>query len=175
MARVGLATQEVDWGPKECRQDETLRSPSPERKAKRHLRVLYLFAGVQRRNNIQKYVKQKCRKRKWKLTFKEVDLAQHGVTDDLLEDKNWLPLRKSLNEGEWDTLLATPPCGEFSRAKWANVKGPKPLRSRQHPRGFPELKGAEKRKTDKVSRDIEARYRSVQGGPRLSCRYPVAR
>ena len=38
-------------------------------------------------------------------------------------------------------VAASPPCNTFSRARWANNKGPPPLRMKHCPRGFPWLKG----------------------------------
>ena len=34
-------------------------------------------------------------------------------------------------------MVLTPPCSTFSRAVWANERGPYPMRSFRHPRGFP--------------------------------------
>ncbi len=43
-------------------------------------------------------------------------------------------------------VLMSPPCGTWSRAPWANVFGPRPLRSAGHPWGFPWLEGDRLRK-----------------------------
>ena len=98
----GRQTQEKDWGP-------DLVQP--------HLKVLYLFAGAQRKNDVGKYVRRKAKQKRWRLTFREVDLVRNGSTDDLLDETVWQPLQNSLRRGEWNALLATPPCCEFSRAK----------------------------------------------------------
>ena len=44
-----------------------------------------------------------------------------------------------MKTGEYDAILTSPPCGTFSRARWANRAGPRPLRLRHCPRGFPWL------------------------------------
>jgi hypothetical protein len=47
----------------------------------------------------------------------------------------------SLAAKEWDALIITPPCNTWSRLPWSDSPGPKPLRSRRHPWGFPWLSG----------------------------------
>ena len=42
---------------------------------------------------------------------------------------------------EFQVVIVTPPCNTHSRAVWANSDGPKPVRSRSHPLGFPWLQG----------------------------------
>ena len=48
---------------------------------------------------------------------------------------------ESLAAGEWDVLVITPSCNTWSRLPWSSSPGPKPLRSRRHPWGFPWLTG----------------------------------
>lgn len=43
-------------------------------------------------------------------------------------------------------LVLSPPCSTFSRAPWANNKGPRPVRSSKFPRGLPNLWPHERRK-----------------------------
>ena len=45
---------------------------------------------------------------------------------------------------EFDAVLLSPPCASFSRATWANFKGPRPVRSYEHPRGLESLTPAER-------------------------------
>ena len=47
--------------------------------------------------------------------------------------KQWLTL---IAQANCFALLVTPPCSTFSRAVWATDRGPFPLRSFAHPRGF---------------------------------------
>ena len=37
---------------------------------------------------------------------------------------------------EFDAVLLSPPCASFSRAPWANFRGPRPVRSYDCPRGL---------------------------------------
>ena len=45
---------------------------------------------------------------------------------------------------EFDAVLLSPPCASFSRAPWANFRGPRPVRSYEHQRGLPTLTPAER-------------------------------
>ena len=45
---------------------------------------------------------------------------------------------------EFDAILLSPPCSTFSRAPWANFKGPRPVRSAARPRGLDKLTAAER-------------------------------
>ena len=45
---------------------------------------------------------------------------------------------------EFDAILLSPPCSTFSRARWANFKGPRPVRSAAKPHGLDKLTAAER-------------------------------
>ena len=45
---------------------------------------------------------------------------------------------------EFDAVLLSPPCATFSRAAWANFRGPRPVRSYECPRGLQTLTPAER-------------------------------
>ena len=45
---------------------------------------------------------------------------------------------------EFDAVLLSPPCAIFSRAPWANFRGPRPVRSYDSPRGLQKLTPAER-------------------------------
>ena len=45
---------------------------------------------------------------------------------------------------EFDAILLSPPCASFSRATWANFRGPGPVRSYECPRGLQTLTPAER-------------------------------
>ena len=45
---------------------------------------------------------------------------------------------------EFDAVLLSPPCASFSRAPWANFRGPRPVRSYECPRGLQTLTPAER-------------------------------
>ena len=45
---------------------------------------------------------------------------------------------------EFDAILLSPPCASFSRATWANFRGPRPVRSYKLPRGLEKLTPVER-------------------------------
>ena len=112
-----------------------------QRKADSMMRVLYLYAGERRRADIRAHLTMLSSQHHFKLHMIEKDLLQHGATDDLADDSAWEPLIASITIGEWDIVMATPPCNDHSRARWAITRSPKPHRSRQYVRGFPWLSG----------------------------------
>ena len=70
-----------------------------------------------------------------KVEVVEVDI-RHGKRYDLSQpkvQKRWLQF---ITDGRADALLVTPPCSTFSKAPWANDRGPFPLRSSLCLRGF---------------------------------------
>ena len=72
-----------------------------------------------------------------------VDIQRKPRTD--LSKKNERDkLLKAIRSGENDAILLSPPCSTFSRAAWANFRGPRPVRSYAKPRGFDTLTGAER-------------------------------
>eukprot|EP00435_Cladocopium_sp_Y103_P020829 s3622_g5.t1 len=70
----------------------------------------------------------------------EVDLQRSDDHDMSNEDK-WNELVEKIKASEFDVILTSPPCSTWSRAVWANKLGPRPVRSREYPWGFPWLVG----------------------------------
>ena len=66
----------------------------------------------------------------------ELDIQRDRKSDFTLPrvQKFWL---QKIADNQFFAVIVTPPCSTFSRAPWANDKGPVPLRSRRFPRGFP--------------------------------------
>ena len=65
----------------------------------------------------------------------EVDI-QRSKKMDLTSPKVQKKILQSIDLGIYDAVILTPPCSTFSRAVWANERGPYPLRSFFCPRGF---------------------------------------
>ena len=77
----------------------------------------------------------------------ELDL-RHSRRCDLTRpqvQQRWL---QAIDRGSADSLVITPPCSTFSRATWANDRGPFPLRSARCLRGFTWNSAVRKRKAD---------------------------
>ena len=49
-----------------------------------------------------------------------------------------------IRSGYYDAILLSPPCSTFSRAPWANKKGPRPVRCFENPRGLDSLTASER-------------------------------
>ena len=139
--------------------------PSAASRVRGIFRVCYLFAGVARKADIRDWLEKLCSANGMVLDLTEIDLC-HGAGHDMAEEEQWLRVRSLLEEGVYDTALITPPCSTYSRAPWANKRGPKPVRSRAHPWGFPWLRGAQREKAELgsllVQRALEA-ARSAHG------------
>ena len=60
---------------------------------------------------------------------------------DLLDSSVAERCLREIENSEWDVVLVTPPCSTFSRARCVQP-GPRPLRSRLYPLGFPWLSDA---------------------------------
>ena len=108
--------------------------------ATRTLRVLYLFAGHKRKADMKHYLTMYGKKNNIKVKVYEVDILR-GKRYDLTSMQRKARYLNKVKMGAYDVVIASPPCGTFSRARWANRRGPRPLRLRHCPRGFPWLTG----------------------------------
>ena len=82
----------------------------------------------------------------WTLNFEEIDILREGEGNNLappLVQKQWVDRIRN-----YEIVICTPPCSNFSRAPWANSFGPHPVRSAAYPEGFPWLSGADRDKAD---------------------------
>ena len=60
-------------------------------------------------------------------------------TGDWRDDTHKLVDVHDIRGGAYDLVIVAPPCNTFSRAHFRSGPGPKPLRDREHPEGFPNL------------------------------------
>ena len=109
----------------------------------RTLKVLYIFAGAERKCDLRHYLSVMQEFWHFELSMKEVDLMRSEL-QDVENDDFWQSLMRELDEGLWHLLIITPPCHTHSRAlnSWRTSPGPKPVRSSDYPWGFPWLEGA---------------------------------
>eukprot|EP00435_Cladocopium_sp_Y103_P031679 s3830_g8.t1 len=125
----------------------------------RELRVLYMFSGAPRKSDVRSYLETLCSQQGMTLKMTEVDLLLSDE-HDLSNDSKWSELAAKIKAHEFDVILMSPPCRTWSRAVWANKFGPKPVRSRDYPLGFPWLVGELREKAELgtllVRRCIEA-------------------
>ena len=78
-----------------------------------------------------------------KLHITCVDI-QRRPSIDLAKSKERQRLLTRIRAQEFHAILLSPPCSTFSRAPWANFKGPRPVRSAAKPRGLDKLTAAER-------------------------------
>lgn len=107
---------------------------------------IYFFAGVLRKFDIRFWMEQLCTKHKFRLHMVEVDLLRPGSNNDLAIESTQTEWLDKL--GNFNAVLVTPPCSSYSRATWANNRGPCPVRSALFPRGFPWLNSTNKARAE---------------------------
>ena len=117
--------------------------------------MVYLFAGKRRHSDVAAFLKKAEADGRFTVELHEFDIErspQHDLTDDALWDK----IFDTLKEGCW-CLIVSPPCNTFSRARFQNRHhpGPKPLRTRTWPRGFPWLSHANKLKVEEANTFVD--------------------
>ena len=100
---------------------------------------MYLFAGKRRQSDVASFLQQAHDEGRINLTLEEYDL-ELSPDHDLTDLSIWEDIWATLAEGGW-TLIVSPPCNTFSRARFhfQEWPGPRPLRNFNCPRGFPWL------------------------------------
>ena len=99
------------------------------------LSVLYVFAGKQRKSDVRSYLAQM-----WQGHLDLVELDTERSPDhDVLSGTLWAQVLADIRAGRCKAAFFTPPCNTWSRARFSNRKGPKPMRNREWPWGFPWL------------------------------------
>ena len=121
-------------------QDSKSRGSSTERPGKCFtLKLLYLFAGAERKTSVVSYLRTLVEKLGWQFEAVEVDLKR-GEDDDLTRQSLQDQVIRDISKGKYHVVICTPPCSTWTRARMANKRGPPPLRSREHVWGFPWVK-----------------------------------
>ena len=95
-----------------------------------------MFCGKRRKNSVATFLRKMAALHDIQLEVIELDIQRDRKCDLTLPavQKLWL---SRITSGEFMAVMLTPPCSTFSRAVWANDRGPYPVRSYRHPRGFP--------------------------------------
>ena len=76
-------------------------------------------------------------------TVECVDILR-GAKMDLSRSKVREAYLARIKAGDFDAILLSPPCSSFSRATFANHRGPRPVRCYQSPRGMDTLTSRER-------------------------------
>ena len=141
-----------------------------------HVNVIYLFAGKQRKADIGEFLKAAEQRGLVKLQLKEFDIERQA-DHDLTNQDLWSEIFTLIESGNW-VVIVSPPCNTFSRARFQFLKhpGPKPVRNRTWPRGFPWLSGRDRVAVDEanffVTKSIEAASKSLQHGGHFLLEHP---
>ena len=102
------------------------------------IHVLYVFCGKRRKSDLKACLEELCQSDDLELCITEFDTeldASHDVTDPRL----WKSILLRISESEFNVVIVTPPCSTWSRVRFANLRGPKPVRDFTWPWGYPWL------------------------------------
>lgn len=110
------------------------------------MRILYLFSGQHRKTSVATILKEKSAAAGITVEIEEVDIAIRPADDLSVEEVQKRYLDR-ISKGEFDCVIATPPCSTWSRVRGANCRGPPMVRSKGYPWGFPWV-------ADKFKKDI---------------------
>ena len=116
-----------------------------------HVTVIYLFAGKQRKADIGEFLRAAEQRGLIKLQLKEFDIERQS-DHDLTNQDLWSEIFTLIESGNW-IVIVSPPCNTFSRARFQFLRhpGPKPVRNRTWPRGFPWLSGRDRKSVDEAN------------------------
>ena len=101
--------------------------------------------------------------------MKFVDILRHGSDDDLLDLERQQNFLESIDRGEWDLVIATPPCNTFSRAVFSKSPGPRPRRDVMWPWGFPWLKKEDRVKVDEANNLVTFSFECLRRAALATC------
>ena len=118
--------------------------------------MLYLFAGKPRPGDMTECLHQQAWGYKLRMTCVDI---QRKPKVDLARTQERHKLLARIRAQEFDAILLSPPCSTFSRAPWANFKGPRPVRSAARPRGLDKLTAAERDRCILGNLLIQLRYK----------------
>ena len=116
----------------------------------RQLRALYLFAGAPRKSSIADAFRALSKSSYGSIDFEfvEIDITRNPQEHDLKNPELRSGFLDDIARGIYDLVIASPPCNTWSRAVWANNRGPHPIRSDRYPLGFPWLEKHDRAKAE---------------------------
>ena len=111
------------------------------------MHVLYLFAGVERKADVQHYLIELAKRDNVRLKGLQLDILRNEG-HNLHKEEVWAWVSQQLQEGLVDLFLVAPPCNTHSRARcqYRQHGGPRPLRDFNFPHGYPWLSDANREK-----------------------------
>ena len=128
----------------------------------RTLRVAYFFSGTSRRASIAESLRSRCESAGVRLVIEEIDILVGGAAHNLLDTEAQDKFLQRIEEGDFDCVILSPPCGTWSRANFANDQGPQPCRNRKHPWGLPNLQPKQARRAAMGNEFVHFSIRALQ-------------
>ena len=135
-------------------------------------KVLYLFSGAQRKASVAAFLQEEGRQADMTFEMHEIDI-QNSPEWDLTDRSLQTRLLQEIRQDYYHVVLITPPCSTWFRVRGANCRGPPPIRSREHPWGFPWLSKRHQKDADlgstlirfmiQVLQELELHPSSVDG------------
>ncbi len=117
---------------------------------KRQVRVLYLFAGKERKSDVGQWLLKLAKEYDAEVLLEQIDILR-DPDHDITKPGAWAKIKLNISSGQVDVFICTPPCHTHSRVRWANNRGPAPCRSKLWPQGFPWLRGKSKDECDQAN------------------------
>ena len=108
-------------------------------------RILYIFSGSSRKGSVSAWAKKLGSRMGITVQVEMIDIKVRPNWD-LTKSKSRQVLLNKIRSGRYFAVLISPPCSTFTRATWANQKGPRPVRSYVQPRGLQRLTWSERQK-----------------------------
>jgi hypothetical protein len=107
--------------------------------------IFYLFSGSSRKGSVSAWAKKLGSRMGITDQVEMIDIKVRPNWD-LTKSKSRQVLLNKIRSGRYFAVLISPPCSTFTRATWANQKGPRPVRSYVQPRGLQRLTWSERQK-----------------------------
>ncbi len=95
-----------------------------------------VFVGKERHSDVARWLTALCSLYNCTVEVEEVHILQ-DASQDVTQPLVWQELLRKLACGTLDVLIITPPCNTHTRFRFAYGRGPKPIRTKNWPRGFP--------------------------------------
>ena len=134
----------------------------------RVFRLLYIFAGDKRKSDIEDCVQRLALTLGFTASCNCIDLLRRAE-DNILIPGLWENILHDIKSGLYQAVVITPPCNTFSRARNANRRGPPPLRSRSHAKGFPWLFGRFKQQVELGNQFVEIVVEGFKAAVAANC------
>ena len=125
------------------------------------LKVAYFYSGPDRKASVADWLSRMCQAEGFGLEFHEIDILIGGSSHDLMDKNTLNSWITRIEDGEFDIVILSPPCGSWSRANYADDKPPQPCRSREFPWGLPNNNAAQRKRAENGNAFVHASIRII--------------